>query len=88
MDLEALLFDVTEIIKETGFSSLLDFPKLYTPETKEDKELEALLISYIENKENYEKLFKALSSYIQLDDINMGLMAKAAEVLKEGENGN
>jgi|GEM_PF-7133015 len=85
MRYEELLNSVTEIIKETGFTSIDEFPKLYTATTAEDKSLEAVLMMCLEKPGDdiYAQLAAELASYIELDDINMGLMAKAAQALMD-----
>ncbi len=81
-----LLEEITEIIRETGFEGLDDFPMLYTAATVEDKRLEAVLELYLEKPDETigQQLFEELSAYITLDDINMGLMARSAKALADG----
>ncbi|MCF0150582.1 MAG: hypothetical protein HUJ80_04140 [Firmicutes bacterium] len=82
-DLEELIGDITGIVQETGYSSIGRFPTLYTATTEEDKQLEADLNLAVEDPSAAHtfQLASALRSYIELDDINMGLMALAAEKL-------
>ena len=83
-----LLAGVTGIIKETGIQTIEDFPKLFTSTTPEDLSLESALNKALEAPDavNFKALAAELAGYIELDDINMGLMAKCAQVLKEAEN--
>ncbi len=80
---EALIGSVDEILKETGLGGIKDFPKLYTASTAEDRRLEAALMMYSQRPDETaeERLAEELASYIELDDINLGLAARAAEAL-------
>lgn len=82
-DLEELIQQITAIVQETGISSIGEFPMLYTATTDDDKALEAILNAAVEEPSSARTFALAaqLQSYIELDDINMGLMASAAEKL-------
>ncbi|MBR0138949.1 MAG: hypothetical protein IJM17_01530 [Firmicutes bacterium] len=84
--MKRLIDEITGIIRETGFEGLDDFPMLYTAATAEDRRLEAVLEMYLEKPDETigRQLFEELSAYITLDDINMGLMARAAKALLDG----